>query len=313
VVKHNKIFLKNVLIVTFLLVLAFLFRTIGREISSSFGATVLIILRSLIHVSTIIFWTLSLYKRVVNKQVRRILIGVGVLMTVWILAKTIKYEFFPNNTTTLARYLWYGYYVPMVMIPFLGIIVTQFIDKPDSYRLPKWTYLFYIPAILLIGGVLTNDLHNFAFSFPKGIEYYDNNYSYGFLYWCAMAWYIVLGLTFVILLIKKNRLPSSKKMQFLPLFIMLGAIVFWLLYTFKVINVDLTVIDCLLIGSLLESALQTGLIQTNTNYRELFEKTTVPVIIVDGHYQARYTSGGAYQTDQSDRIVAKKRSFPIRG
>ena len=186
-VKHNKIFLKNVLIVTFLLVLAFLFRTIGREMSSSFGATALIILRSLIHVSTIIFWTLSLYKRVVNKQVRRILIGVGVLMTVWILAKTIKYEFFPNNTTTFARYLWYGYYVPMVMIPFLGIIVTRFIDKPDSYRLPKWTYLFYIPTILLIGGVLTNDLHNFAFSFPKGIEYYDNNYSYGFLYWCAMA------------------------------------------------------------------------------------------------------------------------------
>ena len=298
-VKHNKIFLKNVLIVTFLLVLAFLFRTIGREMSSSFGATVLIILRSLIHVSTIIFWTLSLYKRVVNKQVRQILIGVGVLMTVWLLAKTIKYEFFPNNTTTLARYLWYGYYVPMVMIPFLGIMVTQFIDKPDSYRLPKWTYLFYIPAILLIGGVLTNDLHNFAFSFPKGIEYYDNNYSYGFLYWCAMAWYIVLGLTFVILLIKKNRLQSSKKMQFLPLFIMLGAIVFWLLYTFKVINVDLTVIDCLLIGSLLESALQTGLIQTNTNYRELFEKTTVPVIIVDGYYQARYTSGGAKPVDET--------------
>ena len=185
------------------------------------------------------------------------------------------------------------------MIPLLGIIITQFIGKPDTYRLPKWIYYFFIPAFLLIIGVLTNDLHNFAFSFPNGIENYNSDYSYNFLYWCAMVWYMSLGVLFAILLIRKSRLPSNKKMKNLPLFIMIGAIIFWLLYTFRIINGDLTVIDCLIIGVLLETAIQSGLVPTNTSYRELFKRTTLPVIIVDEDYHICYSSGGSIPVDEN--------------
>ena len=296
--KQKKILLTNVIIVAVLLIIASILRSVLREMPTLFPPTLLTIIRATIHISIAVVWTESLRRRIVNKQVRNLLVLVGSLMVLWLLTKTVKYEFFPNNTTTVARYLWYSYYIPMVLIPLFGIIITQFIGKPDTYRLPKWTYCFYIPAFLLIIGVLTNDLHNFAFSFPKGIENFNSNYDYGFLYWCAMAWYIGLGVAFVTMLLRKSRLPGNKKMQILPLLIMIGAIAFWLAYTFKLVNGDLTVIDCLLIGTLLETAIQSGLIPTNSNYRALFETTSVPVIIVDENYQARYTSGGAIPVDE---------------
>jgi hypothetical protein len=108
-----------------------------------------------------------------------------------------------------------------------------------------------------------------------------------------MVWYVLLTLAFVVLLIQKSRIPGSKKVQKIPLAVAICAIIFWGLYTVGLIDGDLTVIDCIIIGALLETAIQTGLIPTNINHRELFAKTTVPVIIIDKDFQARYTSGGA--------------------
>ena len=291
--KQHKMLLRNAVLVAVALAVAYALRIILRPMSDPFLPTVLTVIRTVIHVTIAALWSLSLNRRIVNRQVRGVLVTVGVLMVFWLIAKTVKYEFFPHNYTAAGRYIWYCFYIPMIMIPLLGSFVNLFIDKPDNYRAPKWSYYFFIPAVILILCVLTNDLHRLVFVFPNGIENYDSDYSYGFLYWIIMAWYIGLAIAFVVLLIRKNRIPGSKKLQKLPLLIILGAITFWLLYTLKIINGDLTVIDCILIGALLETAIQSGLIHTNSSYGELFEGTTVPLIIVDGSYQPRYTSGGA--------------------
>ncbi|MBO5755255.1 MAG: hypothetical protein J6R89_04260, partial [Clostridia bacterium] len=120
----------------------------------------------------------------------------------------------------------------------------------------------------------------------------------------SMAWYVSLTLAFVIILICKSRLPGSKRVQTIPLLVAIAAVAFWVLYTAGLIKGDLTVIDCIIIGALLETAIQTGLIPTNTNHKELFAATAVPVIIVDGDYQARYTSGGALPVSENDMRAA---------
>ena len=291
--KQNKPLLVNILITVVLIIVARALRLIINDMDFWILATLLIYLRGVIHLSLALVWTVSVYNRITNKQARSLVLSVGILMLVWIITKTAKYEFFPNNTEPLARYLWYCFYVPILLIPLNGIFVAQYIRKPDDYRLPKWVYLFYIPAFLLLGSILTNDLHNLVFAFPNGIENFDSQYTYGILYWCSMAWYVSLTLAFVVILICKSRLPGSKKVQTIPLVVALVAVAFWILYTAGLIDGDLTVIDCIIIGTLLETAIQTGLIPTNTGHAELFAATTVPVIIVDEDYQARYTSGGA--------------------
>ena len=298
--KQKKKLIINIVITVFLIIFARALRLMINNMETVLLPTLLIYLRGTIHLSIALIWTISVHSRITNKQARRMFLSVGIMMLLWIVVKTAKWEFFPNNTDTLVRYLWYAFYIPMLLIPLIGIFVAQYIRKPDGYRLPKWSYLFFIPAFLLLVGIFTNDLHNLMFAFPKGIEYFDSDYTYGILYWISMAWYISLTLAFVIILIYKSRLPGTKRVQKIPLFVAIAAVAFWILYTAGLIEGDLTVIDCIIIGTLLETAIQTGLIPTNTSHKELFDSTTVPVIIVDSDYQARYTSGGALPVSESD-------------
>ena len=289
--------------VAILLIVAYAFRLIALNVSDVFVKTILTILRSVIHIALVSLWCSSVYHRVVNKQVRNLLLVVGALMLFWILSKTIKIEFFPNITDIAIRYMWYGYYIPMILIPLIGIFITMYIGKPYNYKKPSWTYLFYIPALILLVGIFTNDLHNWAFTFPNGIENFNDDYSYGVLFWITATWFSGLGILFVVLLIRKSKLPGSKKMQKVPLYIICVAIVFWILYATQVIDADLTIIDCLIIIALLESAMQTGLIPINTNYREIFESTTIPVAIIDNDYVTNYRSGGATSFSKEDMLA----------
>lgn len=309
--------------VAILLIVAYAFRLIALNVSDVFVKTILTILRSVIHIALVSLWCSSVYYRVVNKQVRNLLLVVGALMLFWILSKTIKIEFFPNVTDVAIRYMWYGYYIPMILIPLIGIFITMYIGKPYNYKKPSWTYLFYIPALILLVGIFTNDLHNWAFTFPNGIENFNDDYSYGVLFWITATWFSGLGILFVVLLIRKSKLPGSKKMQKVPLYIICVAIVFWILYATEVIDADLTIIDCLIITALLESAMQTGLIPINTNYREIFESTTIPVAIIDDGYVTKYRSGGATSFSKEDMLATATgavsmgnkilSSSPIRG
>ena len=265
--------------------------------------------RYAIHVCLLIAWCISIQRRLTNRQVRNLLIAVGILMAFWLTVRTIKFEFIADPTHPIVRYLWYCYYIPMVLIPMIGVFVVKYLDKLADYTHPKQMNLLLIPAFLLLGIVFTNDLHRLVFDFPQGIELFDSKYTYGFVYYILMAWFILGGLYFVVMLLKKSRVPGSKKMQRLPLFIMLGAIVFWVLYTLKLIKCDLTAMDCLIITCLLESAIQSGIIPSNTNHRELFDITTVPVQIVDENFQPHYESGGALPLSEAD--IAKTQTGAV--
>lgn len=251
-------------------------------------------IRNLIHISLIVSWCASLYRRILNKQVRYYMIANGLLMAFWLMAKAIKYEFISDRMYFLGRYIWYSYYIPMILIPLLGIFIIDHIGKPEDYRISKKMYYLYIPAVLILVAIFTNDLHQLAFSFPEGIEWFDSIYKYGVIYFVAMAWFVLGGIYFVVMLLKKSRVPGSKAMQKLPLIIMLGAVVFWTLYCLEIFrDCDLTVVDCLIVSLLLESAIQSGLIPSNTNYDEIFRSSTVAAQIVDEAYQPRIMSAVA--------------------
>ena len=150
--------------------------------------------RYAIHVCLLIGWCVSLNRRLQNRQVRCLLILVGILMAFWLTVRTIKFEFIADPTHPIVRYLWYCYYIPMVLIPMIGVFVVKYLDKLADYTHPKQMNLLLIPAFLLLGIVFTNDLHRLVFDFPQGIELFDSKYTYGFVYYILMAWFILGGL-----------------------------------------------------------------------------------------------------------------------
>ena len=257
-------------------------------------STFLYTLRNVIILSMLLAWCVSLHSRIVHVQVRKLMICVGALLAFWLFVRHCKFEYTMSYHDTLGRYIWYSYYIPMVMIPLLGVFIVDYIGKPEGYRPPRWMNYLYIPAGLFVLAVFTNDLHQLVFEFTEGFFWYDTIYSYRLLYFLIMAWFVSLGVYFVIALIRKCRIPGSRKMQSLPLLVLGFAVVFWAQYCLNIFrDLDLTAIDCLIIAALLESAIQSGLIPVNTNYDELFQISTAAMQIVDDSYHVRYASASA--------------------
>ena len=308
----TKINRKNVIYaigVASLLVIAYYSRALHTQVDEPIIKMLLVMIRSVIQISLVIGWCLSVGTRIINKQVRHYLIAVGILLAFWLILRTCKWEFIAQNGTHLGRYLWYGYYIPMVFVPLFGVFIIDHIGKTENYKTPRYMKYLYIPAVLLVLSVFTNDLNQYVFSFPNGIEYSESDYNYQVLYFITMAWFILLGIYFVVMLIKKSRVPGGKSFQKLPAVILGISIIFWVLYCMQIVGGDLAAIDCIMIISLLESAIQSGLIPSNTSYKELFCSSTVSAQIVDTNYQPCMVSGTA--TPLTENVMRSAKAEPV--
>lgn len=287
------------------------------------AAGLLSITRHTIHICLVLFWCISLHRRVLRSQVRRYLLAVGALLVFWLAVRCFKWEFVSDRQAPVGRYLWYGYYISMILIPVFGIFIADYIGRPESYRMPRNLSLLLIPAAVLLLFVFTNDLHQLVFRFPAGMALFDSTYTYGIFFLVIMAWFILLGICFVVVLLKKSQVPGSRKYQFLPAAVLFAAIVFWILYCLRLVRCDLTAVDCIIIVLLLESAIQTGLIPTNSRYQEIFHRCTAAAQIVDEHYIPQYVSGSASLLSTDTMLAAEAgplemgytllHSIPIRG
>ncbi len=285
-----------------------LYNGINFPLTNSFSGNAFTILPHMIFVALSFGWVISVRRRILDKRIRIYLISVGLLMSFWLAERTAKW-FFVSEFSDLCRYMWYAFYIPMILIPLLGVFITTYIGKPETYKMPWWLNLLYIPAFALILFVFTNDFHNLVFEFPNGIYYFNTQYEYGFGFYIVCAWFIVFGFYFVISLVIKSRVPGSKTVQKLPLIIMACSVIFWVLYALGLIRADLTAVDCLMITLLLESAIQSGLIRSNTGYTEFFEISTVAAQVVDKNFQPMIVS--SYADDFPEEIMRSALERPV--
>ncbi len=70
------------------------------------------LLRSLIYIGLMTWWGVSLWRRIIQTQVRRYLAATAALCVFWLSIRTVKF-FFAVSSAAI-RYLWYGYDVPML-------------------------------------------------------------------------------------------------------------------------------------------------------------------------------------------------------
>ena len=248
-------------------------------------------LRSGLYVFLFSVWCYSLWIRIVQAQARRYLLAISVLMVLWILLRSIKYSI---ENTDAERWLWYFYYFPMLFIPMLSAFVSQSLGKGEDFRLPRWTKLLYLPTLLLLLLVLTNDLHQQVFSFPSGVLS-DRAYRYEGGYFFVLGWAALCAGFALLSMVKNCRIPRSRRIRWLPLVPLALSLAYACAYVKKVYWVwvlagDMTVSQCLIFASILECCIQCGLIQSNLGYDELFEATSLPVQITDSAFCSQYVS-----------------------
>ena len=248
-------------------------------------------LRSGIYVFLFSVWCYSLWIRIVQTQARRYLLAISVLMVLWILLRSIKYSI---ENTDAERWLWYFYYFPMLFIPMLSVFVSRSLGKGEDFRLPRWTKLLYVPTLLLLLLVLTNDLHQQVFSFPSGVLS-DREYRYEVGYFFVMGWEALCAGFALLSMVRNCRIPRGRRVCWLPLVPLALSLAYACAYVKEIYWVwvlagDMTVSQCLIFASILECCIQCGLIPSNLGYDELFEATSLPVQITDQAFCSQYVS-----------------------
>ena len=281
--KIHKLNLMIAIILLSLIFFALYLRHItASEVTFSFASK----LRSYIYIGIISAWYISLKMRIVEKRIQRHLCAVALLMIFWMVVRTIK---FGSTNNTIQRYLWYFYYLPMLFIPLEAFIISMSLGNK---KLPGWIKYLFVPANLLLLLVLTNDIHQRVFIFKDSLLS-TKAYTYGIGYYIVALWMITFAGISLFIMVSKCRLKDS--WIYLPLFPFAISILYAIGYAKEVPFVrvwltDLTVAQCLFFMSMFESCIQSGLIQSNVGYRELFEATTMKAELFNKDFKLLYSS-----------------------
>ena len=289
--KQNKALIRTAVIVLLLILLAICLRFIG---NAGTLPTFAGLVRSFIYIGLFGAWGVSVWRRIVQKQIRRYLLAASVLIVFWLTIRTIKFHLGMNFNVN--RQLWYAYYIPMLFIPLMALFVALSLGKAENYHLPRWTAALYIPTAILVLLVLTNDSHQLVFTFPPGTDIWtDKSYTYNTGYWFVICWEALCAAAAIIIMLIKCRVPQSRKVLWLPLVPFGVSLLYGLMYIAGVpwlmtLAGDVTVMQCLLYTAVFESCIQCGFIQSNTGYDLLFPVSTISAQIVDKNYNVVYSS-----------------------
>ena len=250
--------------------------------------------RTSIYLGIYCAWVIYLNKHIVHKRMRQCLTTIGCLMVFWFFLRTIKYHVFQDPLS--AHICWYLYYLPMLLIPTLGLNAALLLEEKENSKIRKNHVLLLVFAAVLIVGVFTNDLHQQVFRFYLKPLYSDNSYGYGFLFLIIQIWIIFCLSAMDVILVRRSK-TSGKKRFWLPVIpgiVLLGWNIGNILHLpfLSTIAGDLTAICCLCIAAIFQSCILCGLIPTNSRYFELFQSTgSLDAEITDETFQRYYYTG----------------------
>ncbi len=136
--------------------------------------------RNCIYLGMYCAWVIYLEKHVVHRKTRRCLTAIGCLMVFWFFVRTVKFHIFHDP---LGEHIcWYLYYIPMILIPVLGLAAAMFLGEKDGEKTVRKIIALLAFAVVLIISVFTNDLHQLVFRFSGRPPLSDRDYSYGILF-----------------------------------------------------------------------------------------------------------------------------------
>ena len=148
-----------------LFILAGVFRQMDR-LAAPLPSAVYFLLTNLIYIGLAMAWGFSISRRSLPRNDRRWLLLGCTMAVLWLFLRAVKYRFFSDDTIT--RHLWYLYYVPQILATLFSLFAAlQLGRREDAAFSRRWSLLF-IPAALLIDGILSNDLHQLAFCAAPG-------------------------------------------------------------------------------------------------------------------------------------------------
>lgn len=253
----------------------------------------------------LLIWICQLQRRFIGVHVRRYLTAAAWLMIFWITVRTIKYEFLVREHF-LNRYAWYLYYIAFIFVPLLMFFSVLYIGRPYDQPISRKWKLFYLPAFLLLGFVLTNDIHQLAFYFPLGVEKWrEADYVHGPVYFLVVLWMAALLIALLVIAFVRCRVPGKLSKIWVPVLpILVGGFYTVCLVMDK--NVFLSEmyqvpeIGCFTFAMFMESLIVLRFFPSNDSYGELWSASTIGAGIMDEDGVIRLKSVHARQVSRDE-------------
>lgn len=174
----------------------------------------------------------------------------------------------------------------------------------------------YIPSLVLLLGILTNDLHQWAFRFYSGYEVGWDIYQHNFLYYAAVIWIFVCVVLMIIQVMKNCRIPGAKQMIWLPVAMLGIGVLYSVLYAVDTNLfgfIEMTAALCFTVVAIWESCIKTGLIQSNSHYDALLKCSGLGVTVVDHDFTVHYCSNDAQLLPKEQMQVATEAPVMLDG
>lgn len=260
------------------------------------------LLAHVILLSLVIFWGVSIIHRIIRKDLRLYLLIIAIFILFFLVVRMIKYGL-TKNDDILNRYLWYSYYVSQCLIPPTLLLASFSIEKKDGKPLKKTWFLIFIPAIILLSLIYTNDLHQLTFIF----EYSENDFSYkhGIVFYLAIIWEILITILSLIIMIIKCQVSACRKKIWIPIFTFLGCVfISTICFLVNISSFKIPELLCFSCILIIESCIDIGLIPSNINYEKYFYHSMCSAFITDENLQVIYRSKSSLSLDKEQLKVA---------
>ena len=247
----------------------------------------------------LLWWLVSVRRRLLPSRARAYITAVAVLFLFFLAVSTVNYRVADQNDLFFKRCCWYLYYIPLLGVPALFLSICLSISPLKKIRVPVDTVCLTVSGALA-AVVLTNDLHRLVFV-PEDPSHFVTayGYSHGTVYYVGavfVALEFLLGAARLILLSQKRR---RLLLVFIPLLLLLLYRPISVLeqITFRAMFLPMPYYVILCMASFFEACIRFRLIPYNENYTAFFANMRYPAVITDKALAPVYRTAAPLRAD----------------
>ena len=231
-------------------------------------------------------WQHTITTKIMQKSMRGHLTAQNIVSILYLTVRFVQDAFLYVNIPWM-RFTGYFINIAAVFIPLFGFYSAFYLGKPEDYQISKKWYLLLIPACFLSMLALTNDLHHF-FYYIVPEEPQPNLYFHPYIgTYMIHIWALSIIAYQVYVIYQRNGTAKSDPFyrKLVPFYEPILLFLFSIPYaaTAYVVRFELVEYSAGLIFILVlcwELYILTGLIPVNTQYEEVFRRSTVAMQIL---------------------------------
>ncbi len=260
-----------------------------------------------IYIGLIIYWGINVFKRIMNRLIRRYLLTSAFMLILLVFLRTLR--LYVARDAISERFLLYSYFFPMLVIEYCYFMIAETIHEKERRTAKARGMMIFIPTLFLLMLALTNEFHGLIYSINPVTGEVVPSYGYATI----ILWIGIVTLISTLILPRKTSKGTFDRRFLAPtvVYLISGGYFLLLLYwqlTGKRMFIEFTAAFTLYIIGYFESLIQTGIIPSNTDYGWCFRHSSIKAQITDANGHAVYKSFRARDLSEKEIKELLKKS-----